>query len=94
MEEERGTKSHLLHPFLSLLPLDASDLLPLLGASFLQLLRRAEGLVHVGCKLLHLVVHQQVLRNSNRKSETNSEVDGIYSALTGPKRLQINQSVF
>lgn len=32
----------------------------------LQLLRRAEGLVHNGCKLLHLVVHQQLLQRSHR----------------------------
>lgn len=89
MEEEGGTKSRLLHPFLFLLPLDAADLPPLLGASFLQLLRRAEGLVHVGCKLLHLVVHQKVLRDRKEdgKSETNWP-DCNWTKMTS------NQSVF
>lgn len=37
--------------------------------SLLQLLRRAERLVHVGGELLHLVVHQQVLRTKSREEE-------------------------
>lgn len=37
--------------------------------SLLQLLRRAESLVHVGGELLHLVVHQQVLRTKSREEE-------------------------
>lgn len=39
-----------------------SPLLLTIGWLFLQLLRRAEGLVDVGCELLHLVVQQQVLK--------------------------------
>lgn len=53
----------------------------MLGPLFLQLLRRAEGLVDVGRKLLHLVVHQQVLRDGDRKLEMNAETGNIYSAL-------------
>ncbi|KAA8582905.1 hypothetical protein FQN60_015451 [Etheostoma spectabile] len=39
-----------------------------------NLLWRAEGLVDVGRKLLHLVVHQQLLRDTDKKLETQTEI--------------------
>lgn len=49
---------------------------PPLPHLLLQLLRRAESLVHIGGKLLHLVVHQQILR-PKRRAEMSLQ---LYSA--------------
>lgn len=76
-----GLLSRLFSSLFLSLPLDVSVLLLPLGPLFLQLLWRAEGLVDVGRKLLHLVVHQQVLRDGDRKFEMNAETGNIYSAV-------------
>lgn len=76
-----------LHPFFApLLPLHLSVVL-VPSRLFLQFLRRAEGLVHVGRKLLHLVVHQQVLR---QRETTGEELFCYSSGIKGtfyPKNL-------
>lgn len=99
VEEEGGINSPglLSRLFSSLflsLPLDVSVLLLVLGRLFLQLLWRAEGLVDVGRKLLHLVVHQQVLRDADRKLEMNAETGNIYSALAATLKKKICFKLF